>query len=119
MRFVPAPDAIAPIVAIEHGTMIIPACLLDPDDGFAARLSSRQVRIRRDSAGRPSQSLTFDGWCTSLRLIPVSTCATVTAVSDTIRLIFSTTPLAASNCSVRCAYIAPDAPVMAKVNSIG
>jgi len=32
----------APIVAIEQGTIIIPACLFDPDEGLAAKLSNRQ-----------------------------------------------------------------------------
>jgi hypothetical protein len=58
MRLVPAPEAIAPSVPIEHGTMIIPACLFEPDDGFAARLSSRQSLIKLDPSGNPSHLFT-------------------------------------------------------------
>src|SRR5947209_1596104 len=117
IRFVPAPDAIAPIVPIEQGTTIIPACLFEPDEGFAAKLSSRQKRISFESLGRPSQVL-IDAVSDSFRSAPISTFATVAAVPEMIRFMVSTAPLAARSCSVRWAYIVPDAPVIATVNSM-
>ena len=63
-----------------------------------------------DSAGKPSHSLI---WAASgrRRLAPVSTCATVTAVPDMIRLIVSTAPLA-------LAHPGHDQTVMGTVKSI-
>src|SRR4029079_17267772 len=81
IRFVPAPEAIAPIVPIEHGTIIIPACLFEPDEGFAAILSSRQQRTSFESFSNPSHSLNLVA-SASRRFTPVSTCATVAAVDD-------------------------------------
>ena len=56
----------------------------------------------RESAAIPAHSLIF-ATVESFRFVPVSTCATVTAVEDKIKLIVSTTPLAARNFKTFCA----------------
>jgi hypothetical protein len=99
---VTAPDAIAPSVPIEHGTMIMPACGCEPDEGFAAMLSSRWIRNIFPFDGNPIQSpILFSS--AARRSKPSSTIATVLAESETIKLIRSTTPLAARWTSVRWA----------------
>jgi hypothetical protein len=105
------------MVAIEQGTIIIPALLLDPEDGLAAILSRRQQRIKSEAGGNSSQ-LFIVCVLRSRRFTPVSTCATVTAVPDNIRSMRVTAPLAARSCKVRFAYTVPEAPEIAKVSSI-